>query len=74
MEENKEIRKNKLIKMIGRILLGFGVVMLISSVINMMQTGIGNLSSMLLGLVLVFIGNTTRLVGKNQLDKIFNSK
>ena len=32
------------------------------------------LGSMALGLVLVFVGNTTRLVGKNRLEKIFNSK
>lgn len=74
MEENKKIRNNKLIQMAGRIILGFGIVMLISSIINMMQTGIGNLISMALGLVLVFVGNTTRLVGKNRLEKIFNSK
>ena len=74
MEENKKIRQNKLIQMAGRIIFGFGIVMLISSIINMMQTVIGNLSSMALGLILVFVGNTARLVGKNRLEKIINSK
>lgn len=73
MKVKKEIRKYKIFQFIGGILSGFGLVLLLFAVVDMMKTGIGNLTNMTLGVVLGFIGNTFRLIGKKSLDKILNS-
>ncbi len=70
MKDNEKIRKNKIIKTLGIITSGIGIVFLFTSVISMVMSGIGNLTTILIGLVLIFVGNTIRLIGKNNLENI----